>query len=88
MSKIFSDSIAAVFMNKRLIIRALLTMSILGIILYIVRMLFFYTPNAAYKDILNVIIGALLGQLPTVMNFWFKKDDDDQKEERGEKELI
>lgn len=83
----FTSSVAAVLLNKRLIIRAVITAAVLGMIIYIIRMLFFYTINSEYKDILNVIIGAVLGQLPTVINFWFKRDDDDQKEEKIEKDI-
>lgn len=74
----------AIILNKRLIIRAIITAIVLAMVVYIVRMLFFYPIRSEHKDILNVIIGAILGQVPTVINFWFKKDDEDKAEEDAE----
>lgn len=84
MDKFLNSSVLAVLLNKRLIIRAIITAAVLGMIVYMTRMLFFYKPSAEYKDIINVIIGAILGQLPTVVNFWFKKDSDDHNEDKIE----
>ena len=74
MPKIINDSIEIMLANKMLIIRALLSFAILALVTYIIRMLFFYKPSPDYKDILNVIFGGVLALLPTVINYWFKKD--------------
>jgi uncharacterized membrane protein len=80
MQQFLSNSIEAMLANKMLIIRALLSFAILGLVWYIIRMLFFYKPSPDYKDILNVIFGGVLALLPTVINYWFKKDHDEPKD--------
>jgi hypothetical protein len=81
----WDKSLAAVIINRRLIIRAAITLATLGIIVYILRMLFFYKPSPEFKDLINVVIGAMLMSLSKVIDFWFKKDDEDHVEEKTEK---
>jgi hypothetical protein len=67
--------------NRRLIIRAILTLAYYAMIFYILRLLFFYKINSDYKDMINIVIGAILASFGKISDFWFKNHGEDSKED-------
>lgn len=77
--EIFSKSLAALVVNKRLIIRAATTLLVLAVLVYIIRLLFTYSSDTGFREnMLNVIIGAVIMSFSKVMDFWFRRDDEDK----------
>jgi len=73
--------IASVFENKRLIIRAVLSLVIVGLVGGIAFAIMRYREGMD-KDVLmtlSVILGALITSLHKVTEFWFKRDTDDSE---------
>lgn len=87
-NNLFHKSVVTMLASRRLILRAIFTAMVFITIVYIIRLLFFYKVEDNYRDILNVIIGALVAQVSKVVDFWFKKDDEDNKEDKEEKKII
>lgn len=77
-------SVISVLQNRRLIIRAFLTLAYYGMIFYILHILFYHSVSSEYRDIINIIVGAIIVSLGKVTDFWFKKDDEDIDEEKKE----
>ena len=85
MNGFVDKSITAVLSNKRLIIRATLSILLLIGMVYIAHLLFFHKPDDAMKDMVNVMLGAILMAFSKIVDFWFKehkeqedKDSNDQ----------
>lgn len=66
----------ALYENKRLIIRAILTCAYYAMIFYVLRLLFFYKVSMDNRDLVNIIIGAILASFTQVTNFWFRTYSD------------
>jgi hypothetical protein len=77
-------SIITVLQNRRLIIRAGLTLAYYGMVFYILHVLFYHQVSAEYRDMINIIVGAIIVSLGKVTDFWFRKDDEDLEEEKKE----
>lgn len=67
---------AAIHGNRRLIIRAILTIAYYAMIFYVLRLFFFYKVNSDYKEMISMIVGAILASFGKVTDFWFKRDDE------------
>jgi hypothetical protein len=70
--------------NRRLIVRSVLTLAYYAMIFYVLRLLFFYEVNSEYKDMINIIVGAILASFGKVTDFWFKRDDEGVPQDRRE----
>lgn len=70
--------------NRRLMIRAVLTCAYYAMIFYVLRLLFFHKISSDYKDMINIIVGAILASFGKVTDFWFKRDDEAAPMERRE----
>ena len=73
------QSMAAVLLNKRLIIRAVFSVVLVAYMVYLVHLLFFHAPADSMKDMINVMLGAVLMAFSKVVDFWFRRDDEDKK---------
>lgn len=71
------SSLDAVVINRKLILRAAITISYYALLFYLIRLLFFYKPSPDYKDVLLIIVGALVGNLTKVTDFWFHRESED-----------
>lgn len=74
---LWHKSVSVVIQERKLIVRAVLTLGYYAIIFYMLRLLFFYKVQSDYKDILLIIVGAIIGNFAQITNFWFKKDEED-----------
>ena len=61
-----------VFSNRMMIVRSILTLAYYAMIFYVLWLLFFYKVSAEYRDILNIIVGAVIASFSKVTDFWFK----------------
>lgn len=84
MKELFSGLGRVFHNNRRLVIRAILTCAYYAMIFYVLRLLFFHKISSDYKDMINIIIGAILASFGKVTDFWFKKDDESAPLERRE----
>ena len=79
-----SEFLTKIHDNRRLIIRAILTCSYYAMIFYVLRLLFFYKIESDYKDIVNIIIGAILASFGRVTDYWFGSKKDGGAEPGGD----
>ena len=68
--------VTALLQNKHLLFRMLITMMVLSMVFYMVRMLAYGRISTDYKDMLLIILGAILGNYTSVVNWWFHKDEE------------
>lgn len=67
--------------GRRMVFRALFTIVLFSIFFYILWLLFHKTLDDSFRDLLNIIIGSYLVSLSKIVDFWFKKDDEDVKDD-------
>jgi hypothetical protein len=87
MGHFVDKSITAVIINRRLILRAIFTLVVLGFLFYVVRLLFHAKADGEFKDLINVVLGAMLVSYSKIIDYWFRRDDEDKREERIESTL-
>ena len=65
--------------NSRMWIRATFTLLMFGSFGYILTLLFTSgeTLHDKFRDLLNIIVGSFLVSYGKVIDFWFKKDNDE-----------
>ena len=67
--------VTALLQNKHLLFRMLITMMVLSMVFYMVRMLAYGRISTDYKDMLLIILGAILGNYTSVVH----KDEENIK---------
>ena len=82
---LWHKSVSTIIASRRLLLRALFTLCAFALIFYIIHLLFFRQIQSDYRDILNVIIGAIIAVFGKVTDFWFKKDEGDDDQESGDR---
>lgn len=78
----WQSSMRMVFLNKLLIVRALLSLAYYALVFYVVRILVSVKIEPDNKDILNIIMGAIVASFSLVTHYWFKRDDNDDREDK------
>jgi len=70
--------------GRRMLFRAAITFVILAIFMLLLYLFFFKSnllPDRT-RDLLNITIGAYITSFTRIIDFWFKKDDEDSKEDK------
>lgn len=65
--------------NKKIIIRAALTVAYYAMIFYALYLIYFHKIDKEQKDILMFILGAVIASFSKVTDYWFPKHDEDDK---------
>jgi len=68
-----------VFLNKLMIVRALLTLGYYAMVFYVVHVLVGCRIEQDNKDILNIMVGAIVASFSLVTHYWFKTSEKDDK---------
>jgi len=79
---IISASVMTILVSKRMLIRAFFTFCLFGLFIFILILLFRYKVDGQFRDLLNILLGTFMGVFNNAFNFWFKRDDEDTKEDK------
>jgi uncharacterized membrane-anchored protein len=67
-------------LNRRLIIRAILSMTILSIFCVLLILIFYVELPTSMETMSATLLGALVGNLTTTLSYWFDSTENDNHE--------
>lgn len=83
MKDFISRTGTAFYENRKLVIKFVLTLAYFAIVVYAFRILAYVELKSANRDMINIMVGAIVASFSLIVHFWFKRDDDDDNSRQG-----
>lgn len=82
-SSVFTENFVSL-VGRRMVLRGIFTIVMFGIFILLLYLLFFRSSTLPdrTRDLLNITLGAYIASFTKIIDFWFKKDDEDTREDK------